>query len=148
MGLCFVILVSLLSKFTLIFSPIHRHDTASNILVHRLAVIYALLYQTCLCHRYILESVLLVSSSGHTLQEIFILRMGRFDRIPDIVIWPGKQLKVSCQTHKVDKIFFKLCLFFFKCVFSDLSNSACKVLAILHFYLKFSDLVPGCSNSE
>ncbi|PIK46848.1 Alkyldihydroxyacetonephosphate synthase, peroxisomal [Apostichopus japonicus] len=30
----------------------------------------------------------LFRAHGHTLQEIFILRMGRFDRIPDIVIWP------------------------------------------------------------
>jgi len=26
---------------------------------------------------------------GHTLHEVFILREGRFARIPDIVVWPG-----------------------------------------------------------
>jgi len=27
---------------------------------------------------------------GHTLHDIYILRVGMFSRIPDIVVWPGK----------------------------------------------------------
>lgn len=26
---------------------------------------------------------------GHTMDELFILRYGKFERIPDIVVWPG-----------------------------------------------------------
>ncbi len=33
--------------------------------------------------------ILLAFSPGHTLHEIFILREGRFQRIPDLVVWPS-----------------------------------------------------------
>lgn len=33
----------------------------------------------------------LVRAHGHTLREIFILRHGKFPRIPDIVVWPSKK---------------------------------------------------------
>jgi hypothetical protein len=26
---------------------------------------------------------------GHTLQDIYVLRVGMFPRIPDLVVWPG-----------------------------------------------------------
>ena len=29
-------------------------------------------------------------SAGHTCHELFNLRMGKFDRLPDLVVWPGK----------------------------------------------------------
>jgi len=29
---------------------------------------------------------------GHTLHEVFVLREGRFARIPDIVVWPCKSM--------------------------------------------------------
>ena len=32
---------------------------------------------------------------GHTLHEIFVLREGMFDRIPDLVVWPRKYQRVS-----------------------------------------------------
>jgi alkyldihydroxyacetonephosphate synthase len=34
----------------------------------------------------------LVRSHGHTLRDIFLLREGTFDRIPDIVAWPGESI--------------------------------------------------------
>ena len=27
---------------------------------------------------------------GHTMDELFMLRYGKFERIPDLVAWPGK----------------------------------------------------------
>jgi len=36
------------------------------------------------------SSVLLLLVAGHTLHEVFVLREGRFARIPDIVVWPCK----------------------------------------------------------
>ncbi|XP_023221447.1 alkyldihydroxyacetonephosphate synthase, peroxisomal-like [Centruroides sculpturatus] len=37
----------------------------------------------------------LFRAHGHTMREIFTLRMGRFERIPDIVIWPKCHLDVT-----------------------------------------------------
>lgn len=34
----------------------------------------------------------LVRAHGHTLHDMFVLREGAFDRIPDIVVWPGKKI--------------------------------------------------------
>jgi len=36
------------------------------------------------------SSLLLLLVAGHTLHEVFVLREGRFARIPDIVVWPCK----------------------------------------------------------
>jgi hypothetical protein len=42
---------------------------------------------------------LLIFYLGHTLHEIFILREGRFKRIPDFVVWPGIVLYINCYRH-------------------------------------------------
>lgn len=34
----------------------------------------------------------LIRSHGHTLHDIFVLREGIFERIPDVVVWPGETL--------------------------------------------------------
>jgi alkyldihydroxyacetonephosphate synthase len=34
----------------------------------------------------------MIRSHGHTLQDIFVLRRGIFERIPDIVTWPGEAI--------------------------------------------------------
>lgn len=34
----------------------------------------------------------LIRSHGHTLHDIFMLREGTFERIPDIVAWPGESV--------------------------------------------------------
>ncbi len=31
----------------------------------------------------------LLRAHGHTMDELFILRYGQFERIPDLVVWPG-----------------------------------------------------------
>ncbi|EFN84574.1 Alkyldihydroxyacetonephosphate synthase, peroxisomal [Harpegnathos saltator] len=38
----------------------------------------------------------LIRAHGHTMREIFLLKHGSFERIPDIVIWPNK----SCNAEK------------------------------------------------
>ena len=45
------------------------------------------------------KKLLLFSISGHTLSEIFVLREGKFRRMPDLVIWPGINLDF---THSGD----------------------------------------------
>jgi alkyldihydroxyacetonephosphate synthase len=37
----------------------------------------------------------LFRAHGHTMDELFILRYGRFERIPDIVVWPNSQEEVE-----------------------------------------------------
>ncbi|KAK3596239.1 hypothetical protein CHS0354_030884 [Potamilus streckersoni] len=49
----------------------------------------------------------LFRAHGHTLHEIFVLREGRFDRIPDLVIWPTchndvvKIVELACRHNVV-----------------------------------------------
>jgi hypothetical protein len=38
----------------------------------------------------------LVRSHGHTLCDIFALREGMFERIPDVVAWPGEATGQIC----------------------------------------------------
>ena len=35
----------------------------------------------------------LIRSHGHTLHDIFVLREGTFERIPDVVVWPGETIR-------------------------------------------------------
>ncbi|CAI9735504.1 alkyldihydroxyacetonephosphate synthase, peroxisomal-like [Octopus vulgaris] len=48
----------------------------------------------------------LFRAHGHTLHEVFVLREGKFERIPDLVVWPSchsdvvKIVELACQ-HKV-----------------------------------------------
>lgn len=35
----------------------------------------------------------LFRAHGHTMDELFILRYGKFERIPDLVVWPSIQKK-------------------------------------------------------
>ena len=44
---------------------------------------------------------------GHTLHEVFVLREGRFPRIPDFVIWPGIAIQIVHTTF--------LCTIFVQC---------------------------------
>ena len=37
-----------------------------------------------------IETMVCICSAGHTLHEVFVLREGRFARIPDAVVWPCK----------------------------------------------------------
>lgn len=37
----------------------------------------------------------LFRAHGHTMDELFILRYGRFERIPDVVVWPSNQEEVE-----------------------------------------------------
>lgn len=32
----------------------------------------------------------LIRAHGHTLREIYLLKHGSFDRIPDVVLWPSE----------------------------------------------------------
>jgi alkyldihydroxyacetonephosphate synthase len=34
----------------------------------------------------------LFRAHGHTMDELFMLRYGKFERVPDLVVWPGKLL--------------------------------------------------------
>ena len=43
----------------------------------------------------------LYRAHGHTMDELFILRYGKFERIPDLVCWPGKaSLGDNCRNMK------------------------------------------------
>lgn len=38
----------------------------------------------------------LFRAHGHTLHDIVLLRAGHFERIPDIVVWPGISSEMGC----------------------------------------------------
>ena len=38
-------------------------------------------------------------SLGHTLHDIFVLREGKFKRIPDLVVWPGMYVVLHFEVH-------------------------------------------------
>jgi alkyldihydroxyacetonephosphate synthase len=38
----------------------------------------------------------LVRSHGHTLSDIYMLREGIVERIPDVVAWPGETVCYTC----------------------------------------------------
>ena len=46
---------------------------------------------------YVQTEHIFVIFSGHTLHEVFILREGKFKRIPDLVVWPGKYKLLFCS---------------------------------------------------
>lgn len=45
----------------------------------------------------------LFRAHGHTMDELFILRYGKFERIPDIVIWPNSQEEVELIVNLATK---------------------------------------------
>jgi len=45
----------------------------------------------------------LLRAHGHTMDELFILRYGQFERIPDLVVWPGKIIKFVLLNQLFDK---------------------------------------------
>ena len=40
----------------------------------------------------------LFRAHGHTMDELFMLRYGQYERIPDLVVWPSKNKKKSFLT--------------------------------------------------
>ena len=46
--------------------------------------------------------------SGATLHEIFVLREGRFKRIPDVVVWPSKKCFIPVMVTYVPDRRFRL----------------------------------------
>lgn len=43
--------------------------------------------------------------SGHTLQDMFALRHGKLERIPDIVVWPSKDLHSSFEGVNMEALY-------------------------------------------
>ncbi len=46
-----------------------------------------------------------VLSAGHTCHELFNLRMGKYDKLPDLVVWPGSHedveniVRIACDQN-------------------------------------------------
>jgi len=57
---------------------------------NRFYLLNAMMYTHIVLMICYIEFYAVIFDVGHTLAEVFILREGRFKRIPDLVVWPGK----------------------------------------------------------
>ena len=51
----------------------------------------------------ILLYLTIFNNLGHTMDELFILRYGKFERIPDLVVWPVNQSEVETLVNLASK---------------------------------------------